>query len=239
MPEPAGDDLAIVLFCASLFVGFGLETMKAETASRKAIFGFLTAMCAANALFWLQIKKIWPPFTEVAASIATSPVAWFVVAMFILAVVAFHPAKSRNRAAAAAPPNRAAAAAPPINVKSANTDKPGENKPPEEKMVIDVTAEYLIGLYRGRTTIHADALADMYMGKWTTISGTVANVWKSTGGYRMIMCAAGNYDNLVTLDFGENAHVAYFTRESEITVHGKIESISGTGLNMTECSLVK
>jgi hypothetical protein len=96
MPELAGDDLAIVLFCASLAVGFGLETMKAETITRKAVFGFLTAALVPNMIFWLQIKKVWPPFTEAANSISTNPVAWFVVFMFILAMLAFHPASGQT-----------------------------------------------------------------------------------------------------------------------------------------------
>jgi putative nucleic acid binding protein len=226
---PAGDDLTIVLFFATLVVGFGLETMKAETAPRKVIFAVMTAVCLLSAVFWLQIKTIWPPFTDATISVGTNPLAWFISLMFILAVLAFHPAKPRNRAAAVLPTS---------SNQPANADKLKEQEKPEEKVIINVTAEYLIDLYRGRTTIHADALAAMYLGKWITVNGKVANVWKSTGGYRVIILAAGDYDKLVTCNFGENAHVAYFTRDSEIAAQGKISSISSTGLDMIKCDLI-
>jgi hypothetical protein len=45
-------------------------------------------------------------------------------------------------------------------------------------------------------------------------------------------------DKLVTLNFGENEQVAYFARDAEITAHGKIDNISGMGVDLVECSLV-
>lgn len=55
----------------------------------------------------------------------------------------------------------------------------------------------------------------------------------------MIIFVGGDLTKLVTLDFdlGGNEHVAYLTRDSDITVHGKIESATGTGLEMIECSI--
>lgn len=84
----------------------------------------------------------------------------------------------------------------------------------------------------------ADALAAMYLGKWITVTGKVANVYKSISGYRVVIFAGIN-DKLVTLNFGNNAHVAYFTRDSEIVAHGKIDNIGGLGLDMIECGLVR
>jgi hypothetical protein len=210
-----------------------MEAVKAETAPRKVIFTVMTAVSLLSAMFWLQIKTVWPPFTGAMVSVGTNPVAWFVAFMFIFAVLAFHPAKNRQRVVAAPSPSS-------FDVKSTNTDKPSEgNKKPEEKMVIDISAEYLIDLYRGRTTIQADALMAMYLGKWITVTGKVANVWKSRDGYKMIIFVGGDLTKLVTLDFdlGGNEHVAYLTRDSDITVHGKIESATGTGLEMIECSI--
>jgi hypothetical protein len=100
-------------------------------------------------------------------------------------------------------------------------------------VVVDITAEYLTDIYRGRTTIQADALAAMYLGKWIIVTGNVANVWKSTRDYRMIIRADGDYEKLVTLDFGENEHIAYFARDSEITAHGKIERVSSSGFGLS------
>ena len=227
MPELAGDDLAIVLFSASVAIGLGLETMKAETPTRKVIFGFLTAVFLSNTVFWMQIKTVWPSLSMPAVSISTSPIAWFVVFMFILAVIAFHPAKARDRV-------DVRPSLPTVVVADASkTDVPSN-----DRVVVDVTVEHLIGIYRGRTTIQADALAAKYLGKWTTIGGTVANVWKSNSDYRMIL-VAGDYDKLVTLNFGENSHVGFITKGSEVAAHGKIVNISATGVDMEDCRLAE
>jgi hypothetical protein len=93
----SGDDLAILLFFLSLAFGLGLEAMKAETVTRRVAFAALSTACLLTGVFWLQIKKIWPPFTEVAISVGTNPLAWFVVLMFILGVFAFH--RPRNPSA--------------------------------------------------------------------------------------------------------------------------------------------
>jgi hypothetical protein len=163
----AGDDLAIVLFFGSLVFGFGLETMKAETTARKSIFGALTAVCLLTAVFWLQIKKIWQPFTDVTASVSTNPVAWFVVLMFILAVLAFHPPKSRNQTAAlrSKPELEPAPTIPPARPDSAVPVQPSR------KIFLDASPAFLTGLYENRTSFQADALAAAYKGKWISVTG--------------------------------------------------------------------
>jgi hypothetical protein len=40
-------------------------------------------------VFWLQLKKIWPPLTEAMAGIATSPQTWFTLFIFVAAIVIF------------------------------------------------------------------------------------------------------------------------------------------------------
>jgi len=95
----AGDDLSVFLFFLSLAVIFGVEAVRAELD--------LAAHCVCDywdrlrnhGIFWLHIKQIWPPLTAATALVATSPLAWFVVVMFILAV--FRDRQPNNLAAAA------------------------------------------------------------------------------------------------------------------------------------------
>jgi tRNA_anti-like len=200
--------------------------MKAETAPRKVIFAVITAICLSSAVFWLQIKTIWPPFTDATISVGTNPVAWFVALMFILAVVAFHPAKARSRAAE-------------IPFRDIQPTDTQEEHKQGDRVFIDVTAEFLINLYKGRTAIHGDALALTYLGKWIIVSGRIANVYRSTsGGYRVIIRCDPD-DKLVTADFGENSQVAYLSHDLTITVRGKIEKIASMSIDMTECEMVK
>lgn len=90
-----GDDLSILLFWLTLAVTFGYEAVKAETAVRRGILGSLASVFLLCGIFWLQIKKVWPPLTEYMASIATSPQSWFVLFIFISAIVVFGGRKKR------------------------------------------------------------------------------------------------------------------------------------------------
>jgi hypothetical protein len=93
-----GDDLSILLFWITLAVTFGYEAVKAETILRRVILGALAGVFLLSGLFWLQIKKIWPPLTESMASIATSPQSWFVLFIFISAILVFGRPKRPPRA---------------------------------------------------------------------------------------------------------------------------------------------
>jgi hypothetical protein len=97
MRWPEGDDLAIVLFLASLAIpAFGFEAVKAETVPRRVIFGVMAAICLAAAVSWLPLKaEVWPLLSEWMASTARNPVSWFCVVMFFFAILAFHRSKPR------------------------------------------------------------------------------------------------------------------------------------------------
>jgi hypothetical protein len=84
-----GDDLSILLFWITLFVTFGYEAVKTETTLRRVTLGTLAGVFLLSGLFWLQIKMIWPPLTESVGAIATSPQTWFVLFIFISAILVF------------------------------------------------------------------------------------------------------------------------------------------------------
>jgi hypothetical protein len=84
-----GDDLSILLFWITLAVTFGYEAVKAETKLRRISLGLLAGIFLLCGVFWLQIKKIWPPLTESMGSVANSPQTWFTLFIFIAAIVIF------------------------------------------------------------------------------------------------------------------------------------------------------
>jgi hypothetical protein len=86
----SGDDLAIFLFFLTTAFGFGFEAVRAETSPRRITFSVFSVWVLLAGIFWLQIKPLWPSFTAATISVATNPVCWFVVLMFIFAVFAFH-----------------------------------------------------------------------------------------------------------------------------------------------------
>ena len=232
----AGDDLTIVLFFVGTAVSFGCAAVSSAGWKHPALIACLFALAGVCFVFgaaWPALKEISPPSLSVPVhQIATNPVSWFAVLVLGMAASILMPKRRRS------PDRSGQTEAAATRVIQPTKAEEKEKSEPEEKLVINVTAEHMIGIYKGRTTIQADALAAMYLGKWVTISGTVANVYKTRSGYRMIIFAAGDYDKLVTFDFGENAHVAYFTRDSQITVHGRIERIGSMGIDMEQCELV-
>src|ERR1700730_9189661 len=86
---PKGDQLTILAFWLTLFAAFAVESVKAETATRRIAFGGLACVFLLSGLFWSQLREIWPPLTAWVTSVATSPTSWFVLLIFIAAVFAF------------------------------------------------------------------------------------------------------------------------------------------------------
>jgi hypothetical protein len=87
---PKGDELTILAFWLTLFAAFTVESVKAETTTRRIAFGGLACVFLLSGLFWSQLQKMWPPLTAWVTSVATSPTSWFVLLIFIAAVFAFH-----------------------------------------------------------------------------------------------------------------------------------------------------
>lgn len=144
----SGDDLAVLLFFLSLAFGLGLEAVKAETFLRRVIYWFICVTCVVVGGFWLKIEELWPPLTLVIASIAKSPIAWFVVAIFLLSLFIFHR---------------------PRTVKLPKSDK---------RVFTDISPEDLIGLYKNKSYIQATKTVKPYIGKWLRVSGIVSNVYE-------------------------------------------------------------
>ena len=165
----SGDDLVIFLFFLSLAFALGLEAVKAETAARRISFTVLSGACLLAGVFWLQIKKIWPPFTDVIISVATNPSAWFVILMFILAVFAFHHPKTKNTVNQ---PKR-------INgskEQETREQQKEQSKPKEPREFVDTTPEYLLGLRKDLSSFQYSKLVEPYIGKWLSVTGTVDNI---------------------------------------------------------------
>jgi hypothetical protein len=143
----SGDDLGVLLFFLSLAFALGLEAAKAETFPRRIIYWFFCITCACTGALWLTIKEIWPPFTLAIASIAKSPIAWFVVAIFVLSIFIFRRPKPVKRAKS------------------------------NERVFTEIAPEELIGLYKNKSYVQAIKSVKPHIGKWLNVSGIVSNVY--------------------------------------------------------------
>jgi hypothetical protein len=229
----SGDDLAIVLFFLSLAFAFGLESMKAETVARRVIFGAISAACLFTGVFWLQIQKIWPPFTAATVSIGTNPLAWFIILMFILAVFAFHHPKNRN-----APPRETAVHVPPTASAPVAALSP-VSVPAPQKTFINISPAYLMDLYKGRTSIQGDALAAAYIGKWLVVTGTVRDIYGSVDA--RVALVYDKDDRFISVTFTKEASekVSQIEQGATITVRGEITNIDLPRLKLQNCDLDK
>ena len=193
----AGDDLTVCLFFLSCAVVFGLETFKAETVARRISFGVLTAVCAASGIFWSQLKTVWPGLTDKVTAVATNPVSWFGVALFLLAVFAFHRPRQKENTPLAV---KSYTAAPPIKApEPRRTVEPSKSPEPISEPVqasastaipesakkrgrefIDTTPEYLIGLrnQENMSRVQTDKVIAPYIGKWIAATGTIHEIFE-------------------------------------------------------------
>jgi hypothetical protein len=227
----AGDDLTIVLFFVGTAVSLGCAAMSTAGWRHPALiitlFG-LAAICFAFGAGWPAIKEISPPVLSAPVhQIATSPVAWFAVLILGLTASILLP-RRRSRFVESKPREPVA-----LRHQPERPVKPAE--PPQERIFIDISPEYLIGLYDGRTSIQADALAAMYIGKWMSVTSDVSNVYKTGSGVHRVLAYAGN--RIISFDFGKNQQVAYLVSGSTFTAIGEIEGISRLSVDLIKCEL--
>jgi hypothetical protein len=213
----SGDDLAISLFLLSLAFGLGLEAVKAETTLRRIIFTALCSTCCFAGLFWIQIKNIWPPLTEAVSSVGTNPLAWFIVLMFILAVFAFHR------------PKLVGANHRPIRAIT--------NPSVSQRISVNVSPKYLTDLYKGRTSLQADALAANYKGKWLSVVGEVADISRLYNDSILVMIQDDG--KLIAANFVPEKReiISHISHGSTITVTGEISEINSYSLKLENCEL--
>lgn len=231
----SGDDLTIFLFWLSLAFGLGLEAVKAETVSRRIGFWALCGVCIVTGIFWLQIKKVWPPFTDGVSSVASNPMAWFFLLMFILAVFAFHRPKGRHPATTE---SVGAIAAPALPVVPATTVSPPASPPSapapkvEERVFIDTTPQYLMGLLKDRPRVHGNKLTAPYIGKWLRLAGTVDDIFPGFVVLREGIGKPGIY-----LYFNDDQKERFHLLEvgKQISAIGQIRAVMSQDFEMENC----
>jgi hypothetical protein len=119
----------------------------------------------------------------------------------------------------------------------------------EERILLDVKPEYLVGFFKKYTTAQAQKLVETYIGKWVKISGTVKDVDRS------VTLSDKPGDPTVDLSTksseGSFRTAAYFKEQrwqdralvlkpgDKITVFGRITRITWWGLTLEKCEFVE
>jgi hypothetical protein len=132
---------------------------------------------------------------------------------------------------------------PSVIVSSSANTAPIQRQDSEERIIVNVTPEYLMGIYsEGKTSAQADREAAPYIGKWVKWSNPINNTRVLPSGLVMVSCsltpptsarlvfmhfAATWADRFTVLNIGDR-----------ITVFGQIGSIDRTDVQLWSCELV-
>jgi hypothetical protein len=246
----SGDDLAIRLFFWACAVPFGIEVMKAEAPSRKAFFGSSFGACLILGLFWAQIGPTWPALSAKIAVVAANPESWFVIYMFVAAILAFQPAKPKrttNRLASTAPAHVEAA---PATTEKTTTPVIETPKTPSatdiifkkigDRDVMENAADYLFWLRRSMSSVRAGAMLAPYIGKWIKVTGRIGDV-RDTFVSLNVKDESGNsfMSNSVFLSFDDKWKDRFhmLDRNMFITVIGELEAMGGANMDLKNCEI--
>lgn len=136
----------------------------------------------------------------------------------------------------------------PLSGAALNRKAPTATLQATERIVVDVTPEYLVGLFKDYTSVQADKLAAPYLGKWIEISGPLGDVFprKPAGGGRYTLSVffadrgIGFNKSYVFLQCDEAwlDRLTILPRGSNIKILGLIEKISRVEIRLGNCELV-
>ncbi len=136
------------------------------------------------------------------------------------------------------------------SVPTANTSPPSVAVH-EERTLLDVKPEYLLGFFKKYTNAEAHKLVETYIGKWLKISGIVDDVYSGKGydgAYVLIrtdksdFLKSGLFPVIMGATFNEQRWInrALVLRRGEtVTVFGRITKIEETGFMLDKCEIVE
>jgi hypothetical protein len=114
----------------------------------------------------------------------------------------------------------------------------------EQRKFVDVTPEYLIGLFKGNhTTIQSAKLAEAFMGKWIKVSGPTGDVMGDTATLRQLTFSdhsiyKGGQLFMMFYDRKWFDHLSTLKPGDRVTVIGKVGRVNSIELQLNDCEIV-
>jgi hypothetical protein len=229
-----GDDLSIQLFIGATAIAIlGVAVTQAGWTHKGFVWSLFVIAGGLSliAVFWKPIRDANPEIGPVASSVAGSSISWFTLLLVGFGAVFFLDLLARIGWFADRRSGR--------EVEQKNNKEP-ENKaiePTKEKIFIDVTPAYLIGLYEDRTEMQANVLASAFMGKWISVSGKVINVAEGKG-YCSIAFHDADKKFVSAVCYGETMKTAASIRRGQtVLARGEIAAVDQLRLRLEECEI--
>jgi hypothetical protein len=108
--------------------------------------------------------------------------------------------------------------------------------------VVDVSPEYLVGLFDQQTSLQAQKLADAFLGKWMLVTGSLGDVAGFGEAGSQMVFATTFPEVTIYMWFHDHEYVeerlAVLTKGTRLTVLGQIDRIRSTDVQLTNCELV-
>jgi hypothetical protein len=122
---------------------------------------------------------------------------------------------------------------------------------PSERVIVDVSPAYLVGLFKDQTAIQAEKLTEAYRGQWMKVSGPLGDVLGSTTEIAQVTfrgnasifgrsrVGLGYFQVFMYFDRGKwDERLAVLRPGSAITVLGRIGRVNRIEVHLGDCELV-
>jgi hypothetical protein len=109
----------------------------------------------------------------------------------------------------------------------------------EARIFAERTAEELMNFFAGHTTVDANKLLEVYMGKWLQVSGVFDDVTAHHLGLTVYIELPNHSSVFMQFEPEWHDRLLMLKRGSIITVVGKIHRVSWTNLALRECELIR
>lgn len=115
---------------------------------------------------------------------------------------------------------------------------------PHQRTHVDVTTDFLVNLYHNRLDVHADRLAQDYLGKWMKISGRFKNLSSHVGASWLVHLEPSRPDVFpapgffVVRDQAWVERITVMEQGRYITLLGQITGISRHAVDLDHCEVV-
>lgn len=107
-----------------------------------------------------------------------------------------------------------------------------------QRIFIDASPEFLLNLYKDKTSLQGDALAANYLGKWISVTGEVADISEIMGHYIIVILFVNRKMVSATFLTEFRDHISHITQGAKITVRGELHAIDTISVKIRQCELV-
>lgn len=175
-----------------------------------------TAIDIVESKFWLRVDLLWAGVLAIG---------------LIMLVWSIHDLKAHQTMPQAEPTS------PTLSVPEKRTTRQDN----EERHIVDVTPQYLTGLFANYTSLQAKKLADDYMNKWMRVTGVIRDIDPSDPVDPCIRVQFLVGSELILLVFSEDwkDRLAVMRQGTRITALGQIHDVFRQGMVLENCEVLE